>query len=441
MIATICKQLTLEDFAMSGSSNQELKILIVDDDAVDRMALRRTLQGTAFLTSTSEAVDAESASTLLAKGMHDCIFLDYDLPGKNGLQLIREIRRRGIRVPIIVLTGHGNEQTAVELMKAGASDYLVKSRLSPETISRSMRGALKVFKAEMIAEKANFALREKNELLEKSNQELARQRRYIHQQNLRLQEVSRLKSEFLATMSHELRTPLNAIIGFSQILMNGSKGPLNDSQSSMVNRVLVNGRNLLELINDILTFSKAEAGRTGLELSQLDLAHLVQAAVDEIRSAAAQKGLEIDVDIDLSNSTVVNDPVRLQQILMNLLSNAVKFTAEGSIKVQVGDRPSPANEQTSKSTDIITLSVTDTGCGIPVEEQLYIFDPFHQADQKVTRRHSGTGLGLAIIHSFVKMMEGEVSLVSQVNEGTTFTIEVPREIVLTKEMSSPNDTV
>ena len=403
---------------MSTIPERALQILIVDDDEVDRIALQRALRDTHLDVVISEAANAEVALQMIEQCDCDCIFLDYNLPGANGLVLTRRIRERGIRTPIVVLTGQGNEQTAVELMKAGASDYLPKEKLSAESISRLVRSAIKVHQAEKVIDLVYRDLKDKNTLLEQQNKELARQRRYIYKQNLRLQEVSRLKSEFLATMSHELRTPLNAIIGFSQILLSKAKGPLSDYQQDMLSRVLANGRNLLELINDILAFSKLEAGRLGLDPAQMDLAALVEQTAEELKSLATQKALEIEVDICLSNPTIVNDIVRVRQILVNLLSNAIKFTAHGSVRIQIEER----------SEDAVVLSVIDTGCGISPADQLYIFDPFHQADQKVTRQHSGTGLGLAITHSLIKMMHGNITVTSAVGEGSTFRVEIPREV-------------
>ena len=430
---------------MLNTLDEQLKILIVDDDAVDRMALKRALKSTDFTVTISEAGDADSALSQITAGQYSCIFLDYNLPGKNGLEITNQIRNQGIRVPILVLTGQGNEQTAVELMKAGASDYLPKSKLSTDTIARLIRSAISMHRAEEIVATANKNLREKNRLLEKKNKELARQRRYIHQQNLQLQEVSRLKSEFLATMSHELRTPLNAIIGFSQILLGKAKGTLSPVQTDMMSRVLANGRNLLELINDILSFSKLEAGRLALEPASFNIAELATTTAEELQSLAAQKSLDIDIDIDIDNPVVINDRVRIRQILVNLLSNAIKFTSQGSVKIQLREisataasepkERSPKKER-EKSTDSIQLSVIDTGCGISEADQLYIFDPFHQADQKVTRKHAGTGLGLAITYSLVKMMHGNISVSSILEEGTSFTIELPRKIVIDEESLS-----
>lgn len=400
-----------------------LRVLIIDDDEVDRMALQRALKRTSFNAAFSEAVDANGALDLMNSQSYDLIFLDYNLPGKNGLELTLDIRSRGVQVPIIVLTGQGDEQTAVELMKAGASDYLPKNKLSPSVLSRQMRSAIKVYKAERLAEKVDRELREKNIILEKKNRELEQQRQYIYRQNLKLQEVSRLKSEFLAMMSHELRTPLNAIIGFSQILLRKSKGPLGESQRNMLARVLANGQNLLELINDILALSKIEAGRLDIKPTHMDLAQLVRQTSEELRSLATQKSLLLKVDIELEDSNIVNDPVRLRQILVNLLSNAIKFTSEGSVHVQVSDQTS-----TSGNDREIILLVADTGCGMTHDEQRHIFDPFHQADREVNRKHAGTGLGLAITHSLVQMMNGSISFESEPGTGTTFHIRLPAKI-------------
>ncbi len=408
---------------MPTSLEKPLDILVVDDDEVDRMALRRSLGTTNLDISITEAADADTALVAIGHTAFDCIFLDYHLPGRSGLALVKQIRHRGVKVPLIVLTGQGDEQTAVKLMKAGASDYLPKRKLSSEAIARLVRSAIIVHQAELKIEQANCDLREKNRLLERQNQELEDHRRYIYRQNLQLQEVSRLKSEFLATMSHELRTPLNAIIGFSQILLSKTKGPLTSYQGDMLSRVLDNGRNLLELINDVLAFSKIEAGRLELEPAPINLSQLVNSTVEELRSLATQKALSVEIDIRLSNPTVVNDHIRLRQILGNLISNAIKFTEQGSVRVQVEDLP-----KNGEQADKIVIRVTDTGCGISDADQMYIFDAFHQTDQKVTRQHPGTGLGLAITYSLVKIMQGEITVSSRVEQGSTFRIELPREV-------------
>ncbi len=411
---------------MCNIPNKPISILVVDDDAIDRMALQRSLRDTSLNAVIQEATNAEEALETVFQSKYDFIFVDYHLPGQNGLAFVKRVRHEGIDTPLVVLTGQGSEQTAVELMKAGASDYLPKNKLSSETLTRIIRNALRMHQAEILVKQTNMRLSDKNKQLEKINRELETKQKQIYRQNLQLQEVSRLKSEFLATMSHELRTPLNAIIGFSQILLNGKKGALNRTQQDMLDRVLSNGRHLLELISDILELSKIEAGRLDLEPRSMDLVDLVETTVEELRSLVNQKKLDLKIDIALSNPIVVNDPTRVRQVLINLLSNAIKFTLKGSITVLL--KSLPADGTIERSNEKILLSVADTGCGISETAQPYIFEAFHQSDQRTNRHHAGTGLGLAITYSLVKMMRGEITVESQLDRGSTFRIEVPREI-------------
>ena len=428
---------------MSESLSQPISILVVDDDAIDRMALHRSLRGTPLNTVIEEATNAEEALKTVFNSKYDCIFVDYHLPGQNGLAFVRKVRQEGIDTPLVVLTGQGSEQTAVELMKAGASDYLPKNKLSSESLTRIVRSALRMYQAEILVKQTNQRLAEKNKQLEKINRELARKQQQIYRQNLQLQEVSRLKSEFLATMSHELRTPLNAIIGFSQILLGGKKGNINNTQKDMLSRVLSNGRHLLELISDILELSKIEAGRLELEPRKMDLVRLVEETVEELRSLTTPKKLDLKVDIILNDPIVINDPTRVRQVLINLLSNAIKFTHRGSITVLI-KALSAKHSSSSSSTDNILLSVSDTGCGISEIDRPYIFEAFHQSDQKTNRHHAGTGLGLAITYSLVKMMCGEITVESQVDKGSTFQVKIPREVCVNTafvDMASVDTTV
>jgi signal transduction histidine kinase len=397
---------------------ETLKILVVDDDDVDRMAVRRALDRTDLKPDIAEAHDYQSAIAALDQARYDCVFLDYRLPDEDGLHLVQQLRQSGLKIPLIVLTGQGDEEIAVSVMKAGASDYLPKSKISPVSLSRCIRSALRIYHAEMNVARAHQQLQEKNQLLIQQNQELEQQRQQIQRQNLELIRASRLKSEFLATMSHELRTPMNAIIGFSQILLRRHKGPLNDPQADMVQRILSNGKHLLTLLNDILDLSKIEAGRLELKPERFNITNLIRATVAEIRPLADDKELQLEIDIDLPNPQITNDPSRLRQILVNLLSNAIKFTETGEVRVHLRDRDG----------DHLLLSVMDSGIGIEPDYLEHIFDAFRQVDQTSTRRHSGTGLGLAIVNSLVSMMQGQIQVESEVGKGSTFQIVVPYHV-------------
>ncbi|MBN3907618.1 MAG: response regulator [Nostoc sp. NMS1] len=406
---------------------ETLKILIVDDDELDRMVVCQALTIAGIQMELSEVSDGNDAFYALSSTAYDCVFLDYDLPNQDGLSLIQRLRSSEIKVPLVVLTGQGNEEMSVQLIEAGATDYLSKSRISPENLAQVLRSAIRIYRAEMQAVLANEQLRESHEKLIRKNQEFERQQEQIQMQNFKLLEASRLKSHFLATMSHELRTPMNAIIGFSQILLRPKFGQLTPQQSDMIERILNNGKHLLMLLNEVLDFSKLEVGRLDLKAEKFDVSKVINLAVGEIRSLADAKKLSLLVQTDLQNPLVFNDPVRIKQILTNLLSNAIKFTESGEIWVEVKELP----------TNQVLIIVRDTGIGIASRDFKRIFEAFRQVDQTITRKYSGTGLGLAIVDSLVRMMGGKIFLESKLGIGSMFKIELPRQITLPNVADDP----
>jgi signal transduction histidine kinase len=404
-----------------------LNVLIVDDDEVDRMAVRRALNRSGMEIFFTEAENFAAAIAILNTRTFDCVLLDYGLPDCTGLALVDAIRQISSTQPFIVLTGQGDEQVAVELMKAGAVDYITKSRISAEILSRALRNAVRTHRAERQAFLANQQLQASHELLIQQNQALQDHRQQIQLQNLQLIQAARLKSQFLATMSHELRTPLNAILGFSQLLQR--QRSLTPKQVEMVQRISSNGKHLLEMLSEILDLSKIEAGRLELQPILFDLRSLISSTTEELIATAEGKELSLYTQINLTNSEVFNDPERVRQILVSLISNAIKFTDQGQIFVKVQELNS----------DRLLIKVHDTGIGIAESELEHIFEPFRQVDQTTTRRHSGTGLGLAITDALVKMMAGHISVVSQLGQGSTFRVEIPRRIssLLDSQVSTP----
>jgi signal transduction histidine kinase/DNA-binding response OmpR family regulator len=236
--------------------------------------------------------------------------------------------------------------------------------------------------------------------LQAANQELAR--------------ANKLKSEFLANVSHELRTPLSAIIGFSQILLDGIDGPINEEQQQDVSQVNKSGQSLLVLINQILDLSKIEAGKMELSLERVDLPTLISSVLDSISPLAQAKGLQITTRFAPGLPALEADAGRLKQIVINLLSNAVKFTERGHIEILA-----------QPSGRMVRIAVKDTGMGISAESQKVIFEEFVQGDGSSTRRHGGTGLGLSIVRKLVEMHGGAITVVSEPGLGSTFTFTVP----------------
>jgi len=410
-------------------SEKQLSILLVDDDEVDRLTVRRALKKAQFPASITEVTNGSEALAKLTKksGLgsnldwahpnFDLILLDYLLPDIDGLNLLAKINDLQINLPMVVLTGQGDEQLAVEMMKSGAADYLSKGKIEPNTLVRSINNAIRVHQAEQAVALASHRLRVSNELLVLKNQELEKQQQQIKLQNIKLKESYNLKSDFLATMSHELRTPMNAIMGFSQLLLRQHFDPLSKQQENLVNRIFYNSKNLLNMINEMLDFSKIEAGKLETHPQPFDLENLTRITVEELRSLAIKEDLDLTTEIELPNKFVVQDANFVKRSIINLLSNAIKFTDTGVIKVTAKEIGS----------DKIAIAVSDTGVGIAPEDISKIFEAFRQVDQSFTRPHSGTGLGLAITESLVKMMGGEIIVDSKVGEGSTFTLQIPRK--------------
>lgn len=405
---------------------EKLKILVIDNAQTDGSIVSLALNQTGISMEIDEVKDGNHALFALINNHYDCVFLDYYLPNQDSFLLIHQLQSSGIKVPLVILIDSGSEERAKELIKLGASEYFVKSRLSPETIAQILRSAIRIHHAEVRLDLANQQLKESREQLILQQKELAAQQQHIKQQNLKILEISSLKSLFLATISHELRTPMNAIIGFSQILLRPKFGQLTNQQIDMVEKILKNGKNLLIKINELLDFSQLESGKLALKPEILDLSKVVSNAVTKIRPLAEAKNLSLLVKIDLENTLVFNDAVRLQQIVINLLSNAVKFTESGNIWVEIRDT---AQNQ-------VIISVKDTGIGIASQDFQSIFAAFHQIDQGIGRKYSGTGLGLAIIDSLVDIMGGKIDIESQLGVGSIFKIKLPRKINSAPDLGS-----
>jgi len=254
----------------------------------------------------------------------------------------------------------------------------------------------------------------------KLQQEIIERNEKLAKANIRLKEVDRLKSEFLANMSHELRTPLNSIIGFSEILIDGLAGDLSAEQVDFITNIHTSGKHLLQLINDILDLSKIESGKMKFEPKEFVLAALLEDVKTTVSSMVNKKGQELSVEMSEGLGRIFADEFKVKQILLNLLSNASKFTPQGG-KIKIRCRL----EEEDGGSEVVVISVSDTGIGIRPEEQEVIFDAFRQVDGSSTREYEGTGLGLTITKKMVEMHGGRIWVESEYGRGSTFTFTLP----------------
>ena len=275
---------------------------------------------------------------------------------------------------------------------------------------------------------ANEELAEQTQILTESEKNLQLQQEKLHEINKKLKLASQYKSEFLANMSHELRTPLNSMLILSNLLSKNKNDNLTEDQVKSVNIIYKSGKDLLELINEILDLSKIEAGKMNFDFTDTQTDEISTEIIQNFKPVAENKGLTLEVNKSEDFPAVIcTDKQRLLQIIRNLLSNAFKFTSSGGIKVNMGITSPEVelinSELNSKNTCYI--SVEDSGIGIPKSKLNAIFEAFQQADGSISRKYGGTGLGLSISKQLTRVLGGEIHLTSTENEGSVFTLYLP----------------
>lgn len=370
-----------------------MNILLVDDDEVDRLAVVRALRSAGLETTLEETDGVSSAAEALRERRFDCVLLDYLLPEGDGLDVLRTVRQAGVDTPVIILTGRGDEQTAVELMKAGAADYVPKQALSPDRLAQSLRYVIERHRLQ----------KERDQLLDREQQARTEAER-----------ANIAKDQFLAVLSHELRTPLNSIMGWAKMLEDRQL-----EQSRIAHAVAVIVRNAkvqARLINDLLDVSRIISGKLDVGQGLVDPAAICEAALDTLRPQLDQKHVKVEKVLESTTVPIPGDAARLQQVVWNLLSNAVKFSPHGGVIRLLLRRRETAVE----------IVVEDDGCGIHPDFLPRVFDRFSQASGAATSSKGGLGLGLAIVRHLVELHGGTVCAESEgEGHGARFIVRLP----------------
>ena len=294
----------------------------------------------------------------------------------------------------------------------GKLDREIAERIAPR-----LAIALQILSDNLEKERISEELAKANEEMQAANEELTAQQQELSLLNLRLEQASRAKSDFLSNMSHELRTPLNSILGFSGVLLEQMFGDLNEKQQEYIQYILTSGRHLLSLINDILDLAKVEAGKMSLETNNFPLKSLLESSLNMFKEKTIKHGIALELDLDsaLAEALIEADERKLKQILFNLLSNAVKFTFDGGVVRLKAEREG----------EFFKITVTDTGIGIKPEDLGRLFQSFAQLESTYAKQYEGTGLGLALTKKLVELHGGRIWVKSEEGKGSSFIFTIP----------------
>ena len=374
-------------------------ILVVDDTPQTLQLLVAILSGANYTVRPADSGALALASVLAYPP--ELVLLDVNMPEMNGFDVCRQLKQNTETqtIPVIFLSGLTDLDDRVQGFQLGAVDFVAKPFQRDELLAR-------------VSTHLQLARLQKD-----LTSEVAKQTRDLQGAYQELAKASRLKDEFLSTMSHELRTPLTAVIGMAQILHAGAYGPLNREQTEAIEVVEGSGRKLLQMINDILDYIQVDAGKVELQLAECPIVELVNAVLENVRSKAAEKHIELSCRFYQQESLLWLDARHMRRVLLILLDNAVKFTSSGG-NVGIIVRNSIVQHR-------IEFEVWDGGPGIAEADLPKLFKPFLQLDGGLNRIHEGSGLGLALAGKLARLLGGEIRVTSQLNAGSRFIVSLP----------------
>ncbi|MCX9085817.1 MAG: ATP-binding protein [Candidatus Methanoperedens sp.] len=360
------------------------QILVVEDEVITGMDIQNRLKNMGFNVPVV-VTSGEDAIKKVKENNPDLVLMDINLNRKmDGIETASQIHSFS-DIPIIYMTAYSDEKTLERAKITEPYGYIIKPVKDRELL-------------------INIEITFSKHKIQKMTIE-----------NEALIQSSKTKSEFLMTMSHELRTPLNAIIGFSDILKRKDFGVLNENQEKYIDYINLSGRNLLQIINDILDISKVEAGKIDISIEKFSIADIINESSALFQDTAIQKQNKVITQIEPGIDFIEADRNRIRQVIYNLVSNALKFSKPGE-NVIIKAR---------KNGDTVEVSVCDSGIGIKEEDIGKLFKEFEQIDKGVSRQYGGTGLGLVISKKLIELHGGRIWVESKYGEGSTFIFAIP----------------
>ena len=394
---------------------RDYRLLIVDDDAVDRRLYGRLLAQLGPDTCHIEqASDGASGLAALRAGKFDCVLLDFKLPDMTGLEFLTAAVVDGeLPCAVVLITGQGNEAIAVQAMKRGVRDYLVKDQVNATSLWRTMTQAVTQTELQQQLATSLRDLTAANLALEQEAATRKAAEAAMRVAKEAAEHANLAKTRFVAMVTHELRTPLNGILGYAQLLR--IESGLTPRQDAHIGAMMQAGRHLLEMIERVLDFASIESGRMELRPSEVSIRDLTEGCVAFISPIATERNLSLRVvNAHDAPRHVFADPSRLRQVLLNLLGNAVKYTDAGGVELRVlaGSQPNG-----------LRIEVADTGRGIDEASRDRLFQDFERLETATTVE--GTGLGLAIAARIIRLMGGSIHYTTNPGGGSVFWFELP----------------
>lgn len=367
----------------------DFRVLLIEDNPADAGFIEAMLLAQAPGVKVATVDRLMPAQGLLKAQRADTVLLDLWLPDSQGLDTLDRIRDVAPQVPVVIITGHDDERTALRALQQGAQDYLVKGRQNQHDLWRAIR----------------FAVERK------------RVERDLATAVLRNDMTSKLRTEFLANLVHEFRTPLNTVLGFAEMIAGQSLGKVGDPRyAEYAQNIHAAGEHVLDLVGDILDLAKAEATGLDLEETTVDVVHLAETAIRLVATQALRDEVNLVREVSGGLPKLLGDERRLRQILINLLSNAVKFTPSGGT-VTLRIEPDGGG---------LMFSVADTGIGMAPEDIPIALTPFGQLEYGVmTKQGRGTGLGLPLARRLAELHGGRLDIDSALGRGTVVRVQLP----------------